>query len=478
MLVNDDVICMPDTWEYPWYAAWDLAFHCVTLALVDPCTAKRELTDLVREWYMRPDGQIPAYEWSFEDLNPPIHAWAALRVYEMEKANGGTADREFLRVIFHTLLVNFTWWVNREDRDGHDVFQGGFLGLDNIGVFNRDMPLPTGGYLEQSDATAWMGLFALDMLSIALELAHTDHAYEDIATKLFEHFMYIAGAMNDIDDDGATLWNDEDGFFYDVIHLPDGSHAPVKARTLVGLIPLFAAQAIRPELVADLPQFRASFDWFLEHRPDLAALVPKWQEPGKGELRLLDLIHGDRAIRLLAYALNPAEFLSDHGVRSLSAYHRDHPYTATVNEQEYVLRYQPAESDSGEFGGNSNWRGPVWFPTNYLLIEALRAYAEYYSDDFLLEYPTGSGRKDTLNAIADDLSARLIRIFLRDGDGRRPVFGANETLQRNPHWCDLIPFHEYFNGDTAAGLGASHQTGWTALVANLLIEAARRSGTG
>ena len=469
-LDNKNILSMPDTWEYPWYAAWDLAFHCVTLALVDPAGAKGQLTDLLREWYMRPDGQVPAYEWSFSDLNPPIHAWAALRVYRLEQELYGAADTGFLERIFHKLLINFTWWVNREDRDGRNVYQGGFLGLDNIGIFNRDLALPTGGYLEQSDGTAWMGMYALNLLGIALELAHGDHVYEDMATKLFEHFMYIAGAMNDLGGDGLALWNDEDGFFYDVIHLPDGSFESLNVRTLVGLIPLLAVQTVRPEALADLPDFRACLQWFLDHRPDLAALVSQWDEPGKGSLRLLSLVHGHRAKQVLHRMLDPGEFLSDHGIRSLSAYHREHPYVLDAGGSRYEVQYEPAESDSGEFGGNSNWRGPVWFPINYLLIEALRAYEEYYTDDFRVEYPTGSGATIPLGAIADDLAARLIGIFRRGLDGRRPVFGGNETLQTDPYWRDLLPFHEYFHGDTGAGLGASHQTGWTALVANLLAQ--------
>jgi hypothetical protein len=469
-LDNKNILSMPDTWEYPWYAAWDLAFHCVTLALVDPAGAKGQLIDLLREWYMRPDGQIPAYEWSFSDLNPPIQAWAALHVYRTERDLHRSADRNFLERIFHKLLINFTWWVNREDRDGRNVFQGGFLGLDNIGIFNRDMALPTGGYLEQSDGTAWMGMYSLNMLGIALELAHGDHVYEDIATKLFEHFLYIAAAMNDLGGQDVALWNEEDGFFYDVIHLPDGSFEPLKVRTLVGLIPLLAVQTVQPEELTDLPDFCDRLQAFLDHRPDLASLLPQWDEAGKGSLRLLSLVHGHRTKQVLARMLDPQEFLSDHGIRSLSAYYREHPYTLNVGGTSYEVKYQPAESDSGEFGGNSNWRGPVWFPLNYLLVEALRAYQEYYSDDFLVEYPTGSGTTLPLRSIADDLSQRLTGIFLRGPDGRRPVFGDHQTLQTDPHWRDLLPFHEYFHGDTAAGLGAGHQTGWTALVANLLAQ--------
>ncbi len=463
-----DVIAMPDTWEYPWFAAWDLAFHCIPLALVDPEFAKRQLLLLGREWYQHPNGQLPAYEWAFGDVNPPVHAWASWRTYKIEKRLTGHADRPFLERIFHKLLLNFTWWVNRKDPDGRNVFQGGFLGLDNIGVFDRSAPLPTGGQLEQSDGTAWMGAYCLTMLAIALELARENRVYEDVAIKFFEHFMYVAGAMNNLGNKGIALWDEEDEFFYDVLQLPSGEMRPLKVRSLVGLIPLLAVETIEPDLLERLPTFRAAMEWFLTNKPDLASLVSRWYEPGAGERRLLALVRGHRMKRLLKRMLDPAEFLSDHGVRSVSRYHAEHPYELRVNGTAHTVHYEPAESSSGLFGGNSNWRGPIWFPINYLLIEAIQKFHHYYGDDFLVECPTGSGQKLTLWQIAEHLSQRLISIFVRGPDGRRPVFGANEYVQTDPHWRDYLLFHEYFHGDTGVGLGASHQTGWTALVAKLL----------
>jgi hypothetical protein len=467
-LNNADVISMPDTWEYPWYAAWDLAFHCLPLAVVDPDLAKRQILLLLREWYMHPNGQLPAYEWAFSDANPPVHAWAAWRVYKIARRVTGTADRAFLERAFHKLLLNFTWWVNRKDLEGRNVFQGGFLGLDNIGVFDRSKALPTGGHIDQSDGTAWMGMYCLNMLAIALELARTDRAYEDVATKFFEHFLYIAGALNDIGGDGMSLWDQEDEFFYDVLHLPDGQQFRLKVRSLVGLIPLLAVETIEPDLLAALPNFQRRMEWFLTYRPHLASLVSRWQEPGLGERRLLALTRGRRMKRLLRRMLDPAEFLSDYGVRSVSRHHAEHPYVLHVDGVNHTVRYEPGESTTELFGGNSNWRGPIWFPINFLLIEALQRFHHYYGDDFLVECPTGSGIKRTLWEIADDLSRRLTHIFLRGPDGRRPVNGANEIWQRDPHWRDCLLFHEYFHGDTGVGLGASHQTGWTALVAKLI----------
>jgi hypothetical protein len=463
-----DVISMPDKWEYPWFAAWDLAFHCIPLALVDPEFAKRQLLLLGREWYEHPNGQLPAYEWAFGDVNPPVHAWAAWRVYKIEKRITGRADRAFLERVFHKLLLNFTWWVNRKDPQGRNVFQGGFLGLDNIGVFDRSAPLPTGGHLEQSDGTAWMGMYCLNMLAIALELARENRVYEDVAIKFFEHFMLVAAAMNNIAGEGIALWDEADEFFYDVLRLEDGQAVPLKVRSLVGLIPLLAVETIEPELLERLPTFGLALEWFLRHKPQIASLVSRWYEPGAGERRLLALVRGHRMKRLLKRMLDPEEFLSDYGVRSVSRYHLEHPYVLPVNGTEHTVRYEPAESPSGLFGGNSNWRGPIWFPINYLLIEAVQKFHHYYGDDFLVECPTGSGQKLTLWQIAEVLSQRLITIFLRDPTGRRPVFGAYEQLQRDPRWCDYVPFYEYFHGDTGAGLGASHQTGWTALVAKLL----------
>lgn len=473
-LNNADVISMPDTWEYPWYAAWDLAFHCVPLALVDPEFAKRQVLLLLREWYMHPNGQLPAYEWALGDVNPPVHAWAAWRVYKIDKRMSGVADRVFLERAFHKLLLNFTWWVNRKDPDGRNVFQGGFLGLDNIGVFDRSKMLPTGGHLDQSDGTAWVGMFCLNMLAIALELAREDIAYEDVATKFFEHFMYIAGALNNIGGEGIALWDEEDEFFYDVLHTDAGS-VRLKVRSLVGLIPLLAVETIEPDLLEALPNFRRRMEWFLTYRPHLASLVSRWHVPGEGDRRLLALARGHRMKRLLRRMLDPAEFLSDYGIRALSRYHVQNPYVLTVDGTDHVVQYDPGESTTGVFGGNSNWRGPIWFPINYLLIEALQKFHHYYGDEFLVEHPTGSGTKRTLWHIAEDLSQRLIAIFLRGADGRRPAYGANEVLQRDPHWRDYLLFHEYFHGDTGEGLGASHQTGWTALVAKLLEQTSRIS---
>ncbi|MBV8718011.1 MAG: glucosidase [Chloroflexi bacterium] len=469
-LHNMDVISMPDKWEYPWYACWDLAFHCVSLATVDPDLAKRQLVLILREWYMHPNGQLPAYEWSFDDVNPPVHAWAAWRVYETDRKLKGSPDIAFLKRVFHKLLLDFTWWVNRKDADGRNVFQGGFLGLDNIGVFDRSAPLPTGGHLDQADGTSWMGMFCLNMLRIALELACSDRAYEDVATKFFEHFLWIAAALNNLGGSGIPLWDEDDEFFYDVLQFPSGEIQKLKVRSLVGLIPLLAVETIEPDLLEMLPNFNRRMDWFLTHRPDLASLVSRWHLGGMRDRRLFALARGHRMKRLLGRMLDPAEFLSDYGVRGLSRFHLEHPYRLDVSGQTYEVRYEPGESSTGLFGGNSNWRGPIWFPINYLLIESLRKFHAYYGDDFLVESPTGSGQSRTLANIADDLALRLSRIFLRAEDGRRPVFGDVEMFQTNPHWRDHVLFYEYFHGDTGRGVGASHQTGWTALISNLLTE--------
>ena len=466
-LNNAEVISMPDTWEFPWYAAWDLAFHCIPLALVDPEFAKRQLILLLREWYMHPNGQLPAYEWAFGDVNPPVHAWAAWRVYKIARRITGTADHPFLERVFHKLLLNFTWWVNRKDIEGRNVFQGGFLGHDNIGVFDRSRPLPTSGHLDQADGTAWMGMYCLNMLAIALELARVNRAYEDVATKFVEHFLYIAGALNNIGGGGIAMWDDQDEFFYDVLH-SDGEQRRLQVRSVVGAIPLLAVETIEPALLEALPDFRGRLEWFLAHRPHLAGLVSRWVKPGMGERRLFALARGHRMKRVLRRLLDPAEFLSDHGIRSLSRYHADHPYSLQLVEAAHMVAYEPGESFTGLFGGNSNWRGPVWFPINFLIIEALQRFHHYYGDDFLVECPTGSGTTLTLWEISQELSRRLTRIFLRGPGGRRPVFGANDVFQSDPHWRDCLLFHEYFHGDTGAGLGASHQTGWTALVAKLL----------
>jgi len=470
-LYNADVISMPDKWEYPWYAAWDLAFHAIPLALVDPEFAKEQLVLLLREWYMHPNGQLPAYEWEFGDVNPPVHAWAAWRVYKIEKKRTGKGDLAFLERIFHKLLLNFTWWVNRKDAEGHNVFQGGFLGLDNIGVFDRSAPLPTGGHLEQSDCTSWMAMYALNMLAIALELANHNRAYEDVASKFWEHFLNIAHAMNGgraHGGDGHDLWDEEDGFFYDVLHTPDDERRALKVRSLVGLIPMLAVQTLEPEAIARHAGFRRRLEWFIANRPDLTEGIACMKTPGDRERRLLSILDGDRLRRVLAVMLDEREFLSPYGIRAISRVHRDRPYVLDVRGVEYRVDYEPAESTTALFGGNSNWRGPIWFPINFLLIEALQKFHHYLGDGYQVECPTGSGRLMTLWEVSQELSRRLTAIFLRDGDGRRPVFGTNDYFQRNPHWSDLIAFHEYFNGDTGVGVGASHQTGWTALVAKLL----------
>jgi len=429
----------------------------------------------MREWYQHPNGAVPAYEWNFGDVNPPVFAWAAWRVYKIEEKQRGQGDKAFLESVFHKLLINFTWWVNRKDSGGNNIFQGGFLGLDNIGVFDRSTPpLPTGGQLEQSDGTSWMGMFSLNMLRISLELAHTNPVYENIATKFFEHFLAIAAAMTDIGDESMSLWDERDEFFYDVLNLPDGSSSRLKVRSLVGLIPLLAVETIEPGLLDKLPGFAARLDWYLTNRPDVARLVSRWQEPGAGQRHLLALVRGHRMKRLLARMLDPNEFLSDYGVRSLSKFHADHPYVLHLDGTNLTVNYEPAESRSGLFGGNSNWRGPVWFPINYLLIESLQKFYHYYGDDFKVECPTGSGEYLTLNEIANLLSSRLTKLFLRSGSDEkekgqgRPFNGGIEKFQQDPHWRDYILFHEYFHGDNGAGLGASHQTGWTGLVAKLI----------
>jgi hypothetical protein len=467
-LYNEDVISMPDKWEYPWFAAWDLAFHCVALAIVDSDLAKRQLQLLLRDWYIHPNGQLPAYEWAFGDVNPPVHAWAALRVYKIEKKRRGAGDVAFLEQVFHRLLLNFTWWVNRKDAEGMNVFQGGFLGLDNIGVFDRNRPLPSGGRLEQSDGTSWMAMYALNMLAIAMELARQDHVYEDVASKFFEHFIYIADAMNNIGVDEVALWDEEDGFYYDVVRLPSGQNLPLRLRSMVGLIPLLAVEVLDPGMVDKLPNFRHRLEWFIQHRPDLTTNVASMQTRGNRERRLLSVVPGYRLRSVFKYLFDEREFWSPYGVRSMSQIHRDHPYIVDVNGQQYRVDYAPAESTTETFGGNSNWRGPVWFPVNFLLIEALQKFHHYFDDSVKVECPTGSGHMMTLAEAATDLSRRLSRIFLRDEHGRRPVFGNVDLFQRDPHWNNYIPFHEYFHGDTGAGLGASHQTGWTGLVAKLI----------
>ncbi len=476
-LYNERVMSMPDTWEFPWYASWDLAFHCIPLALVDPYFAKAQLDSIVREWYQHPNGQVPAYEWNFSDVNPPVIAWAAWRVYQIERKQTGKGDRAFLETIFHKMLIAFTWWVNRKDSEGNNIFQGGFLGLDNIGVFDRNESFPDGSHLEQSDGTSWMGMFSLNLMRIALELARENHVYENIATKFFEHFLGIAAAMNNLGGKGIGLWDEDDEFYYDVLHTPGGRYLPLRVRSVVGLLPLFAVETIQPQLINALPGFKARLEWYLTHRPDLASLVSRWQEPGMGERRLVALTRGHRMKCLLRRMLDPEEFLSDYGVRSVSKYHKAHPYVLTVRGEEKIVNYEPAESQTNLFGGNSNWRGPVWFPINYLLIESLQQFHHYYGDDFKVECPTRSGNFLTLNEIANELSNRLIKIWLRGENGERPferasvgaLNGAQEpVLSASRMDRHRYLFHEYFHGDTGAGLGASHQTGWTGLVAKLI----------
>jgi hypothetical protein len=465
-LNNADIISMPDKWEYPWYAAWDLAFHMIPIAMVDPEFAKHQLRLLTKEWYMHPNGQFPAYEWAFGDVNPPVHGWATWRVYKIDqKLQGGKADRKFLEEVFHKLLLNFTWWVNRKDNNGNNIFQGGFLGMDNIGVFDRSAQLPTGGYIEQSDGTSWMAMFTLNMLRMSLELAKENPTYQSLATKFFEHFLYIAGAMAN---EGLDLWDEQDEFFYDVLHTPDERRTIMRIRSMVGLIPMFAVEVLEPELFESMPEFTQRLHWFLLNRPDLASLISRWEEKGKGERHLLSLLRGHRMKRLLNRMLDESEFLSPYGVRALSRFHLDSPYTFNANGNTFQAKYTPGESDTTLFGGNSNWRGPIWFPVNYLLIESLQRFHHYYGDEFKVEHPTGSGNMLTLREVADNLSRRMINIFKKDGDGRRPVFGQYEKLQEDEHFRDYIFFSEYFHGDNGRGVGATHQTGWTGLVAKLI----------
>ena len=466
-LYNADVISMPDKWEYPWYAAWDLAFHCVALAIVDADFAKEQLLLMLREWYMHPNGQLPAYEWAFNDVHPPVHAWAAWRVYKVEKKRRGAGDRKFLEKVFHKLLLNFTWWVNRKDAEGRNVFQGGFLGLDNIGVFDRSAPLPTGGRIEQSDGTSWMGMYCLNMLAIALELAKDNPAYEDVASKFFEHFVYICEAMNDLGGERIELWDEQDGFYYDVLQLPDGRRSHMKVRSMVGLIPLFAVETLNPVIVDRLPGFKRRLQWFIENRPALSDHI-EIQATDDGPRRFLSLVNRHRLKRVLHTMLDEKEFLSPYGIRALSRYHLECPYRFPVDGMEYRVGYEPAESSTGLFGGNSNWRGPIWFPVNFLLIESLQKFHYFLGDNYKVEIPTGSGQMMSLWNVAGEISQRLTHIFLRAENNRRPVFGGMEKFHSDPLWRDLIPFHECFHGDNGAGIGASHQTGWTALVAKLI----------
>jgi hypothetical protein len=467
-LNNEDIICVPDKWEFPWYAAWDLAFHCVTLAMVDPDYAKQQLLMLTEEWYMNPAGEFPAYEWAFGDVNPPVHAGAVYRVFKMDASVKGKKDYFFLEALFHKLMINFTWWVNRKDDSGSNIFEGGFLGLDNIGAFDRSSPLPEGMREEQADATSWMAVYALNMLHIALELATFNKVYTSMATKFFEHFMYIAGAMASMGVGNSGLWDEEDEFFYDQIRMADNRIVKLKVKSMVGLIPLFAVEVISKKTLDENPEFEKRMSWFLKHRPDLALLVSRWYEEGKENKHLLSLLRGHRMKRLLSRMLDETEFLSEYGVRSLSKKYFDHPYTINENGTELIVKYAPGESDSFTYGGNSNWRGPIWLQMNFLIIESLRKFHFFYSDDFRIEYPTASGKYLSLKEVGTELANRLLKIFLKDEQGRRAVYGNIEKYQTDPNFADLILFHEYFHGDNGKGIGASHQTGWTGLVANLI----------
>jgi hypothetical protein len=463
-MLNDNVISMPDKWEYPWYAAWDLAFHTLVFNLIDPDFAKEQLDLMLRDVYLHPSGQIPAYEWNFSDVNPPVHAWATYFNYIIEE-NLGLTDLNFLKNIFTKLLFNFNWWVNRKDPGGRNLFSGGFLGLDNIGVFDRSAPLPTGGYLEQADGTAWMAFFSQNMLSMALEIARHDPTYEEMVLKFIQHFLWIAGSMDRIGDNQDELWDEADGFFYDVLMLPDGSAQRIKVHSMVGLLPLTAVAVIEPEIISTMPQIVERLRAFIHKRPELVANIHPISQPGVNGRRLLSVLNENKLRRVLERMLDEDHFLSPYGIRSLSRWHLEHPYSVRVHGQEYRVQYLPAESNTGLFGGNSNWRGPVWLPVNSLLIRALLVYYSYYGDDFKVEFPTGSGQMMTLYEVAREIGLRLARIFERDEHGERPVFGGAEKFQNDPHWRDHILFYEYFHGDNGAGLGASHQTGWTGLVA-------------
>ncbi|MGW7071012.1 MGH1-like glycoside hydrolase domain-containing protein [Streptomyces sp. NPDC054855] len=467
-MVSDDIVSMPDKWEYPWFAAWDLAFHAVGLSVVDVGFAKEQLELLLRDAYLHPNGQIPAYEWNFGDVNPPVHAWAAYFVYTMEKGTTGQADRAFLERTFQKLLTNFTWWVNRKDPGGRNIFQGGFLGLDNIGVFDRSAPLPTGGTLEQADGTAWMALYCQSMLQIAMELVELNPAYEDLVLKFVEHYLWIAASMDRVGDLHDELWDEEDGFYYDVLRLPDGQAVRLKVRSMVGLLPLCASTVFQPDQLERISGLGDRLRRFAERHPSLSVTMTAAQSGTAGGPRLLSVLDEKKLVRVLARLLSEDEFLSPYGVRALSRHHAEHPYTFWVHGEEYKVGYLPAESDTGMFGGNSNWRGPVWMPMNALIIRGLLNLYGFYGDDFTVECPTGSGVRKNLYEVAEDITGRLARIFLSGDDGRRPVYGGQRKFTDDPHWRDLISFYEYFHGDNGAGLGASHQTGWTGLVAALM----------
>jgi hypothetical protein len=467
-LESADIISMPDKWEYPWFAAWDLAFHAVVLARIDPEFAKRQMALITQQYFIHPNGQLPAYEWNFGDVNPPVHASATWQVYLLDKAINKRGDTRFLESVFQKLLVNFTWWVNRKDRSGQNVFEGGFLGLDNIGVFDRSKPLPTGGHLEQADGTSWMAVFALDMLTMALELSLYNPVYEDMASKFYEHFIYIAAAMDRIGSHDDELWDDEDGFFYDVLRLPTGPPMRLKVRSMVGLIPLFAVAIFTPKMLERLPKFRERMLRFNRQHPELLTHINRPEEPGAEGRLLLSIVDAGKLKRILTRMLDETEFLSDYGIRSLSRYHREHPYVLALGREVYRVDYEPAESTTGLFGGNSNWRGPIWYPVNAMIVFSLAKLYAYFGDDFKIECPTGSGVTMTLMEVQHELTRRLVRTFLRDETGQRPVYGATAKFQSDPHWRDHVLFYEYFHGDNGAGIGASHQTGWTGLVARFI----------
>ncbi|MFT4031144.1 MAG: glucosidase, partial [Siphonobacter sp.] len=465
-----NILSMPDKWEYPWFAAWDLAFHCIPLARLDPDFAKRQLAVVLREYYMHPNGQIPAYEWSFSDVNPPVHAWATWRVYEIDKEmNGGVGDIGFLERVFHKLLLNFTWWVNIKDEQGNNIFGGGFLGMDNIGVFDRSSQLPLGGHLEQADGTGWMAMYTLNMLRIACEISLVQKTYQDMASKFFEHFLHIAGAMKALGREEISLWDEEDQFYYDLLHIPNGPSMLLKLRSMVGLIPLFAIEVLDPESLEHLPDFKRRVEWVLANRPDLASLISRWYEPGKGETRLLSILRGHRMKMILKRVFDSNEFLSDYGIRSLSKYYEKNPYEFRVGNDVLRVAYTPAESTGAMFGGNSNWRGPIWFPMNFLLIDALLKFHNYYGDDFEIEYPTDSGNMVSIKEAAHSVAQRLVSIFVPNPEtGIRPYQQGYSKFNTDPFFKDNLQFFEYFNGNNGSGLGAAHQTGWTGLVAELI----------
>ncbi|KIA90352.1 MGH1-like glycoside hydrolase domain-containing protein [Kaistella jeonii] len=467
-LDNFDIISMPDKWEYPWYATWDSAFHCISFSLIDPDFAKEQLKLFTLDWYMHPNGQLPAYEWDFSDVNPPVHAWAVFRVFKIDEKMKGTPDLKFLESVFQKLLMNFTWWVNKKDVNGNNIFEGGFLGLDNIGVFDRSDTLPNGESLEQADGTSWMAMYSLNMMRIAIELAQYNNIYEEMATKFFEHFLYIANALDNMGDDAFSLWDDQDEFFYDAITTNSGENMFLRLRTIVGLIPMFAVEVIEDEILQKLPVFKARMDWVLKNKKELAGLVSHWEVKGQDSKHLLSLLRGHRLKRLLARMLDEKEFLSDYGVRALSKIYEENPFKIQLNGMDYSVKYTPAESDSGLFGGNSNWRGPIWFPINFLIIESLQRFFFYYSPDFLVEYPTGSGKYSNLDEIATSLGKRLSKIFLKDENGNRAVNGQYPRFQTDDDFKDYILFYEYFHGDNGRGVGASHQTGWTGLITKIL----------